>query len=38
MNIRKLIDELFTKPITIPAADIVRFEKEKMMKKRPHVT
>ena len=37
MKIRRLINEVFTKLITIPAPDMVKFEKEEMMKKRPHI-
>lgn len=37
IQIRKEIDATVTKPITIPPADLAQFEKEEMIKKRPHV-
>ena len=29
--------DLFTKPVTIPEADLNEFKKEEIMQKRPHV-
>ena len=35
LKIRKKIDGIFTKPYTIPAGNMAKFDKEEIMKKRP---